>query len=110
MLKILFLLSSVVILFSSCASYIPPIDPQFSCQNEYSRGKVLLKGNDPKHTAYGYCRKGMKQKNFIYSYEGVSYMKVKYKNNIETKCSCLNPNGQWYASTEASCRKAYGRL
>ncbi len=104
------LVSGTVLFLCSCASYIPPADPQFSCNNVYTTGKVSLTGNDLKHSAMGYCRAGMKQKNFEYFYDGQHYMTVKYKDNVEKKCSCLNERGKWYPTSEMECRKRHGHL
>lgn len=104
------LVSGTVLFLCSCASYIPPADPQFSCNNVYTTGKVSLTGKDLKHSATGYCRAGMKQKNFEYFYDGQHYMTVKYKDNVETKCSCLNERGKWYPTSEMECRKRHGHL
>ena len=104
------LVSGTVLFLCSCASYIPPADPQFSCNNVYTTGKVSLTGNDLKHSAMGYCRAGMKQKNFEYFYDRQHYMTVKYKDNVEKKCSCLNERGKWYRTSEMECRKRHGHL
>lgn len=109
MIKLLFS-AGFAIALCSCAGYIPPTDPQFSCDNVTVTGKVSLTGKDLKHSATGYCRAGMKQKNFEYFYDGQHYMTVKYKNNVETKCSCLNESGKWYPTSEMECRKRHGRL
>jgi hypothetical protein len=69
-----------------------------------------LTGNDLKHSATGYCRAGMKQKNFEYFYDGQHYMTIKYKDNVETRCSCLNERGKWYPTSEMECRKRHGHL
>ncbi|MCK9183396.1 MAG: hypothetical protein M0P13_11055 [Fibrobacteraceae bacterium] len=110
MIKRLLLLGSAAVALGSCARYIPPSDPQFSCETVQSRDRVVLTGTDLKHTAYGFCRRGMKEKTFEYSYDGVAYMRVKYNDNMEIKCSCKNNQGKWFASTEVNCRKAHGLL
>lgn len=102
---ILFILS---LFYTNCVRhYIPSSDSQFSCEEKSRRSKVQLVGNDPRHTAYGYCRHDMKYKNWVYNYNGIPYMKVKYHANREIKTSCLNSNSKWFPSTEYECRKIY---
>ncbi|MBP5246649.1 MAG: membrane lipoprotein lipid attachment site-containing protein [Fibrobacter sp.] len=107
MKKILFVTLGIVAL-TACSSYHPPIDPQFSCANNSSRTKVTLTGNDPRHTAVGYCRGQMQVKNWGYYYDGLHYMTIKFRENEEVKTSCLTDNSRWASSTAAECRAKHG--